>query len=128
MKQQTIPFLSRWALNSLMLWVTIRLFGTGKDDIVTAGLWGFLVAGLILSLANTLIKPFIMIVSLPAILLTLGLFTLIVNGIVVYIALAIAPGMSMSFWHSVLTGILISLVNYIVSASIEIRRQSRRTS
>jgi putative membrane protein len=123
MKQQFSVFLVRWALNSFGLWVAVRLLGTGYQDVeVTAGFWGFILAGLIFSLVNSFFKPLAIILSLPAILLTLGLFVLVVNGALVYVSLLIAPGISMSFFHSILTGIVLSLVNYIVSAAVEIRR------
>lgn len=123
MKQQFSVFLVRWALNSFGLWVAVRLLGTGYDDVeVTAGFWGFVLAGLIFSLVNSFFKPLAVILSLPAILLTLGLFVVVVNGALVYLSLLIAPGISMSFWNSILTGIILSLVNYIVSAAVEIRR------
>ena len=128
MKQQFLVFLVRWALSSLGLWVAFRLLGAGYDNVdITAGFWGFLLAGLIFSLVNSLIKPLLVIVSLPAILLTLGLFTIIVNGILVYISVAISPGVSMSFGNSIITGIILSLINYIVSAAIEIRAEKSRS-
>ncbi len=127
MKAQFLVFLLRWALNALGFWVAFRLLGTGYDDVdVTAGFWGFLLAGLIFSLVNSLFKPLLVVVSLPAILLTLGLFTIVVNGIIVYISLALAPGVAMSFGNSIITGIILSLVNYIVSAAVEIRRETSR--
>ena len=123
MKQQFAVFLVRWALNSFGLWIAVRLLGTGYQDVeVTAGFWGVLLAGLIFSLVNSIFKPLAVILSLPAILLTLGLFVLVVNGSLVYVSLLIAPGISMSFINSILTGIILSLVNYIVSAAVEIRR------
>ena len=128
MKQQFLVFLVRWALSSLGLWVAFRLLGTGYDNVdIIAGFWGFLLAGLIFSLVNSLIKPLLVIVSLPAILLTLGLFTIIVNGVLVYISVAISPGVSMSFGNSIITGIILSLINYIVSAAIEIRAEKSRS-
>ena len=128
MKQQFLVFLVRWALSSIGLWVAFRLLGTGYDNVdITTGFWGFLLAGLIFSLVNSLIKPLLVIVSLPAILLTLGLFTIIVNGILVYISVAISPGVSMSFGNSIITGIILSLINYIVSAAIEIRAEKSRS-
>jgi putative membrane protein len=66
--------------------------------------------------------------SLPAILLTLGLFTIIVNGFMVYISLKLAPGLNMTFWNSVLTGIILSLVNYIVSNAVELHYMRRERS
>ncbi len=118
-------FLIRWVLNSLGLWVAVSVFGTGYEDgVVTAGAWGFLMAGLIFSIINTVLKPIAVIFSLPAILLTLGLFMLVVNGLMVYISLKLSPGVSMSFINSILTGMLLSLVNYIVSAALELRQTS----
>jgi len=128
MKTQFFVFLLRWALNAVGLWVGVRLLGTGYDNIeVTAGFWGFLLAGLIFSIVNSLFKPLLVIVSLPAILLTLGLFTIVVNGVIVYISLGLAPGLAMSFGNSIIAGIILSLVNYIVSAAVEIRGQTSRS-
>lgn len=128
MKQEFLIFLVRWALNALGLWVAVRLLGTGYDNVdITAGFWGFVLTGLVFSLANSLLKPVLVIVSLPAILLTLGLFTVVLNGILVYISLAISPGISMSLGNSIITGIILSLVNYIVNAAMEIRAEKRRS-
>ena len=122
MKQQFLIFIVRWGLNSFGLWVAVRLLGTGYDDsVVTAGIGGFLLAGFIFSIVNSVLKPLAVILSLPAILLTLGLFMLVVNGALVYISLALAPGVAMTFFNSILTGIILSLINYIVSAVVEMR-------
>ena len=122
MKSQILVFIVRWLLNSFGLWVAFRLLGTGYENVdVTAGSWGFLLAGLIFSVINSVLRSLAVIFSLPAILLTLGLFMIIVNGALVYLSLAIAPGISMSFANSILTGIILSLINYIVSAAVEIR-------
>lgn len=97
------------------------MFGTGySDTLINNHVHVFLIAGLIFSVINAVLRPIITILSLPAILLTLGLFTVIVNGILVYISLKLAPGISMTFWHSVLTGLVLSLVNYIVSSVLEL--------
>lgn len=127
MKEQFIIFLLRWALNSFGIWVFVRLFGTGYSDAqIVQGAWVFIFAGLIFSLVNAVLRPVVIILSLPAILLTLGLFTLIVNGFMVYVSLQLAPGITMTFWYSVLAGIVLSLINYIVSSVIEFRRERRR--
>jgi putative membrane protein len=128
MKRQLLVFLIRWVLSALGLWLAVRLLGTGYENVdVTAGFWGFLFAGLIFSIVNSLFKPLLVIVSLPAILLTLGLFTIVVNGVLVYISLLVAPGIAMSFGNSIITGIILSLVNYIVSVAIEIRDEKSRS-
>lgn len=125
MKNQFSVFLLRWALNSFGIWIFVKLFGTGySDDQINQGVWVFLVAGLIFSIVNAVLKPIVVILSLPAILLTLGLFTLIVNGLMVYISLKLAPGLQMTFWYSILAGVVLSLINYIVSSALEYRRDT----
>lgn len=126
MEKQLLVFVIRWVLNAVGLWVAIQLFGTGYAQGTTAGAGGFLMAGLIFSLINSIVRPIAIIVSLPAILVTLGLFTVIVNGLMVYISLQLAPGIHMTFWHSVVTGIVLSLVNYIVSSALELQYVRQR--
>jgi putative membrane protein len=130
MKRQFFVFIVRWILNSIGLWIAVRIFGTGYSDAdLTANAWVFLSAGLIFSVINSILRPIVIILSLPAILLTLGLFMIIVNGLMVYVSLKLAPGLSMTFWNSVLTGIVLSLVNYIVSSALDLqyaRQQEKR--
>ncbi len=131
MRKQFAVFLLRWLLNSFGLWLGVRLLGSGIENVeVTIGTAGFLLAGLIFSVVNSILRPIVIILSLPAILLTLGLFTLVVNGFMVYISLGLASWLSldihMSFFNSILTGIILSLVNYIVSSVLELRSQSTR--
>ncbi len=123
MKRQLITFIVRVALNSFGLWVAVKLFGQGYQ---TSG-WAdtayiFIVAGLIFSIINSILKPMIVILSLPAILISLGLFMLVINGLMVYWSIQIAPDLSMTFIGSVLSGIIMSLVNYIVSTVLELKR------
>ena len=129
MRKQFLVFLFRWVLNSFGLWLFVQLFGTGySDNEINRGFGVFLFAGLIFSVVNAILKPVVVILSLPAILLTLGLFTLVVNGLMVYISLKLAPNLHMTFWFSILTGIVLSLINYIVSSVLEIRTHRRETT
>ncbi len=126
MRRQFYIFLIRWALNSLGIWVAIRLFGvseqsSGLFDLVAT----FIFAGFIFSVINSILRPMIVILSLPVILLTLGLFTLMVNGLMVYLSLKLSPGLEMSFGDSILAGIVMSLVNYIVSSVVDQRENTR---
>lgn len=115
-------FIVRWLLNSLGLWVSVQLLGTGYNNVeVTAGAAGFLFAGLIFSIVNSVLRPLVIILSLPAILLTLGLFMIIVNGLMVYVSLKLTPGITMDFFNSILAGMILSLVNYIVSATLVVK-------
>ncbi|OGL22166.1 hypothetical protein A2707_02415 [Candidatus Saccharibacteria bacterium RIFCSPHIGHO2_01_FULL_45_15] len=121
MRRQFAVFLVRWLLNSFGLWLAVRLLGTGFSDAqVDGGFTLFLVAGLIFSVINSILRPIIIILSLPAILVTLGLFILVVNGLMVYLSLMLTPGLQMTFINSILTGIILSLINYIVSSVLEL--------
>lgn len=127
MKRQFAVFLLRWLLNSFGLWLVVKLFGTGYDpETLDAGFGVFLLAGLIFSVVNSILRPIVIVLSLPAILVTLGLFTFIVNGLMVYISLALTPGLQMTFFRSVLTGIILSLINYVVSSALELRYEAIR--
>ena len=122
MERQFAVFLLRWILNTIGLWVAIKLFGLNQstpDNVAT--ITTYVIAGLIFSLVNSVIKPIAVILSMPAILVTLGLFTLVVNGFMVYISIALAPGLSMSFGNSILAGIILSLVNYIISSALDLQ-------
>ena len=82
-----------------------------------------IIGGLILAVINIVIKPLLVILSLPAILLSLGLFMIIINGVTVYIASRLySPLEITSFWAAVFAGIIIGLVNYLVSAILEEKR------
>lgn len=116
-----ITFAVRWVANSFGIWVALRLLGSGYDKVEpAAGVMAFLSAGLIFSMANSFIKPILVTLSFPLILVTLGLFMLIVNGVLVYYSLSLAPGdISMTFQHSIVAGLILGLINYIVSTSYD---------
>lgn len=122
MKNSFFVFIVRWVFNSFGLWMAVRLLGSSFDQSnLIATIIGFLFAGLMFSIVNAVLKPVIVILSLPAILLTLGLFMLIVNGLMVYLSLKLTPGLSMTFFNSIITGMILSLINYIVSATLIVR-------
>lgn len=124
MRKQFAVFLLRWLLNSFGLWIASRLLGSGFDD-TNATNTAFLLAGLVLSLANTILRPIVIVLALPAILVTLGLFMLIVNGLMVYLALNLVPNFDISFFSAILTGLIISLINYIISGVLELNRNKK---
>jgi putative membrane protein len=122
MGKQLVVFSLRWVLISLGLWVASRLLGSSFHDTgATTGT--FLAAGLVLSLINTVLKPIVVVLSLPAILLTLGLFMLIVNGLMVYLALKLVPGLEVTFWGAILTGMIISLINYVITGIMDYKSE-----
>jgi putative membrane protein len=120
MSQQFVFFLIRWVFNSLGLWVAARIFnGHGVTYDESQSLAVFLLLGLVLSVANVILKPILVILSLPAILLTLGLFTFIVNGLMVYLAGKLVPGFNITFWTAVLAGMIVSLINYVLTNLVD---------
>lgn len=122
MRQQFAVFIVRWILNSFGLWVAVRLLGTGVSSAqVDESVGLFLLAGLVFSLLNSVLRPIVIILSLPVIMVTLGLFILIVNGLMVWLAVQLTPGLSMTFLNSIFAGMLLSLINYIVSSALELR-------
>ena len=121
-------FIVRWLANSLALWLAFRLLTTSYFADSTAGIATFLGAGLVLSLVNAIIKPIIVILSLPAIVLTMGLFMLIVNGTMVYITILLVPLINISFWGAVVAGAIVSLVNYVLSEIIDRLTKPRSAS
>lgn len=126
MRRQFGIFLIRWLLNSFGLWIAVRLLGTGYSEAqVEASIGLFLLAGLIFSIINSILKPIVVILSLPAILITLGLFMLVVNGLIVYLSLKLTPGLDMTFINAILTGMILSLINYIVSSVFELNGRQR---
>lgn len=111
MKDQLITFINRWFLNSFLLWILGSIFGNVSNH--SAGT--FFLAGLIFSVVNSSLKTILTILSLPMIIVTFGFFTLIVNGLIVWISMILAPNISMGFWNSVIVGAAMSLLNYSLS-------------
>jgi putative membrane protein len=113
-------FILRWFVCSIGLWVAAGLLhgNVSYGNHVSA----VIVGGLLLAAINAILKPIIVFLSIPAILLTLGLFMLVINGLTVYIASKLYSPLQISnFGVAILTGIIIGLVNYLVTAILETR-------
>ncbi len=127
MQQQFLVFLLRWLFNSFGLWIAARLLsGHGVTYDPAAVFMTFITAGFMLSIVNIVLKPILVILSLPAILLTLGLFTIIVNGFMVWLASLFVPGLEMTFWAAVLAGIIIGLINFVLTGLLEWRETPKK--
>jgi putative membrane protein len=101
-----------WASNVLGIWITSLIFdGVTYDDKV----WVLAVAGLVLFLANAIIRPIVIILTLPAVILTLGILLLFINAFTLWIADKIVPPFEVSgLWTYLGSVIIIWLVNMIV--------------
>ena len=112
-------FLLRLGVSILGLWVAEAILG--EDRLYLGGsLSTLVIAGLLLALVNMLVRPFIIFLSLPAILLTLGLFMLVVNGLTILIVSWLyEPFFVDNLWVAILAGIIVGLVNFLVSFAIK---------
>jgi putative membrane protein len=111
-------FLTRWFVCSLGLWIAAGFLSNSitYDNKLRV----IVVAGLVLAIINIVLRPVLVIFSLPAILVTLGLFMVIINGLTVFIASKLyAPLHITDFWAAVFAGMIIGLVNYLVSAILK---------
>jgi len=75
-----------------------------------------LIGGLVLGIANAIIKPILVVLSCPLVILTLGLFTLIINGAIFYWVLKFVPGFYVpGFWAAFWGAIAMSIISWVVS-------------
>lgn len=111
-KNQILIFLLRWLVSSSGMWLCMRWFGHIHTTDV---FWLFIVAGLIFSLVNSVVKPLLTMLALPLIILSMGIFTIILNIAMVGLTIALLPGVEMGFGGAVLTTIVMSLLNGLVN-------------
>jgi putative membrane protein len=111
--------LAYWGLNALALIVCDWLF----DGITIVGWGSLLIGAAVLGLANWIVKPILAILTLPLIIVTLGLFYFAINVAMLALAEWIAPDFSIDgFWTYVGATIVIWLVNLVVGGLTGLRR------
>ncbi len=108
-----MAFLIHWLVMAVALWVTAYVL---PGVHVTS--WEALAIGaLVLGLVNAVIRPLLVILTLPITVLTLGLFYLVVNGLAFGLAAALVPGFGVdSVWWAILGALVASLVSTFVGA------------
>ena len=108
-------FIVRWLASGLGLWIASGLLGSGRLSVGNT-VWTIIWAGLILALVNMALKPILVILSFPAVILSLGLFMLVINAFLILIVHWIySPLYISSFWVAIVAGIIIGLVNFLVT-------------
>jgi putative membrane protein len=114
-----VRFSVRWLVSSLGLWIAAALLG--PERLSVGGRWGaWIGAGFFLALVNMLLKPVLVFLSIPALLLTLGLFLLVVNGFMILVASWIYdPLYVKNLGVAIVAGIIVGLVNFLVTQIIE---------
>jgi putative membrane protein len=82
--------------------------------------WVLLIAGLVFTLVNFFLKPVLAILSIPFIIVTLGIFYFLINVLMLYLTHWIVPQFTIaSFWWAVLAAIIVSAVNWILRELVE---------
>lgn len=115
-------FALRVLVNFLGLWAAAELMtgSIGYNDKLSI----LVIAALIFSVVNAVIRPLVVILSLPAIVLTLGLFTLVINAFMLFLVTKIYPSFQLrSFWTAVVATIIIWIVNYLLTELLEPKRE-----
>jgi putative membrane protein len=115
-----VEFVLRLLLNAAALWVATRLV----SGITYQGGWpGFLGVALVFGLVNAIVKPVITILSIPFILITLGLFFFVVNAFALWITSGLAGWLGLGFrvdgfGAAFLGALVVSLVNLLLTWSM----------
>jgi putative membrane protein len=118
MNRPLIRFLTRWLVCGLGLWIAAGFLSNSIT--YDNRLRDIVVAGLILAIINVIVRPVLIIFALPAILFTLGLFMIIINGLTVFLVSKLYHPLHITnFWAAVFAGMVIGLVNYLVTAILE---------
>lgn len=99
-------------LHWLMATVAIMVSAYILPGVKVTGFVPALAAAIVLGLLNLILKPILVVLTLPINILTLGLFTLIINAGIIILATKIVPGFSVAnWWWAILFGIVLTIVN-----------------
>lgn len=106
-----MAILARWLLSALAISVTAYVLkGVHIHDFYAA-----LAAAFILGIINVTIKPLLVLLTLPVTILTLGLFTFVINAFMIMLSASIVPGFSVdSFGWALIFSIVLTVINYFL--------------
>ncbi len=127
-----VRFILRWAINAIALYVAILVVNNtiGGISLQNPNWQSYLWMGLIFGLVNALLRPLIEILTCPLIILTLGLFTFILNTLLFYLVGWIGSFFNVgftvaSFWSALLAAVVVSVVSIVLS--MVLRSEMRRS-
>lgn len=107
--------LIRWLVSTAAIAITAYILPGVSVDTFTAAL----IAALVLGIINTLVKPVLLILTLPITLMTLGLFVVVINAALVLLTARIVPGFYVaSFWWAILFGAVQAVVSWFLHAMV----------
>jgi putative membrane protein len=111
-----LRFVVMVAVNAAALWVCQALF----DGVSIHGFWAYAIGAAVLGIANAIVKPILAILTLPLIIVTLGLFYFVINIAMVALAEWIAPDFSIDgFWTYVGVVIVVWAVNWLADQVLD---------
>lgn len=102
----------KWLISGLAVFLTSKIV----RGFEIRGFFTALFASLIIGIGNVIIWPVLIFLTLPINILTLGLFTFVVNGAILKIAAAVMPGFELkSWWSAILGSIVLTLVGLVLN-------------
>lgn len=105
-------FLTRWFVTTIAVAVAAQITGMKAE-----GLLPLLIAALLLGFFNAVIRPVLLVLSLPFILVTLGFFILVVNALMLWMVGKLVPGFHVDgFWTAFFGSIVVSIVSWMLNA------------
>ena len=120
-KEQLLVFCFRWLVSSAGMWFVINWFGE-VDNNVIGGFWLYIVAGLVFSLINSVVRPLATLFSLPFIILSMGIFTIIINIGMMALTIWLLPGVHISFWGAAAGTLTMAVINGLVNFLVPSRQ------
>ena len=111
-----LSLIARWIINAAALLLVAYLY----PGVTVASFWAAMLAALVLGLVNALIRPLLVLLTLPVTVLTLGLFLLVINAAMLLLAAWIARQVGIGFHvdgfgAALLGSLVISLVSFLLS-------------
>lgn len=106
------PFLLHWAVTALSLWAASYVF----DGIKFASTGALIISALLLGFANAIVRPVLILLTLPLTLVTLGFFLLVINALMILLVSALVSGFTVSgFWTAFFAAIFIAVLSFFIS-------------
>lgn len=115
-------FVIRLLLNTLALWLVAQM-GVGVFFQAGSGLVDYLVAGLIFGIANAVVRPVLIVLTLPINILSLGLFTLVINAVILVLVAFFTTLEIRGFGGAFIGAILLSVISFVLNMVLEPRRR-----
>ena len=114
--------LVRWLLLTISIIVTSYLV----DGIFVTSFFSAFFAAAVLGILNALFRPILIVITLPINILTLGLFTFVINALLLKMASGVVPGFYVQgFWSAVFGSLIISLVSWVLNSFVNERGRIR---